>query len=409
MTEALALCPFLAALPFEQFSTAGVTVLKLAGGFAFVVWLLSHLGPHERIRWDPGLTLMTLFVVWGAVSYFWSMDPIRSMVKLQTYVLLLLSYFLVVNVIRNEKQFSAAMIAMWLGMLVLVISGALGLSTIRTDVEDSRLGGIVGNANGYVAILVACIPACYWVFARTRVPFRRVITAVALLAAGITSFYTKSRGGFISIGILFLTLLAFRQTRRRAIGFVVLFLVLALRLAPLGLWQRMDESLQRGNVRTTSLWPAGLAAFAERPLLGSGLGTNAQALSRVRGGGAVVHNSPLAVAIELGSVGLVLYCGLMVYGTLRSWRAIATATRQGRTREAGFAIVLLAGFFGYMTTWFKGGGMEYSKMVWVLLGLMSAHARILELPPGATGRLRSPGPILKPRKHALSDRRQRGQ
>jgi O-antigen ligase len=375
--ETLALGLFLAVMPLEESTAMGVTILKLAGGLAFAAWLLSRLRSRDPLRWDPGLTLMALFVVWGAASYFWSIDHAVSMDLLPTYTLLLVSYFLVINVIRNEGQLSPAMIGLWLGMLVLVTSGVLGLSAVRTDVEDSRLAGVVGNANGYVALLVACVPAGYWVFARTRVPFRKVVTAVVLLAAGITSFYTKSRGGFISIGVLFLTLLAFRQTRRRAFGFVILFLVLTFRLAPLGLWQRIDHARRHGDLRTTELWPAGLAALGHRPLLGFGLGTNGLAISRW-GATESVHNSPLAVAIELGVLGLVLYSSLLVYCTVRLWRAIASATRQGRTKEAGFGVVLLASFFGYMTTWFKGGGMEAAKMLWVLLGLMSAYARILD-------------------------------
>jgi len=338
---------------------------------------------------------MLLFVFWGAASYFWSIEPASTLYSLQTYMLLLVLYFLIVNVVRGEKQFSPAMIALWVGMLVLVISGLLGVSSIRLNDEDSRLAGIAGNPNTYVAILVALVPPSYWVYSRTRVPFRKVLVPAAVLAAGITSFYAKSRGGFISIGVFFLCLLAFRQTRRRALGFVVLFLVLALRLAPLGLWQRIDESRQRGNVRTATLWPAGLRAFGGRPLLGSGLGTNQQAISLVRGGGgAVTHNSPLAVAIELGAVGVTLYLAMMTYCTARLWRAIASAEQQGRSGEALFAVVLLAGFFGYMTNWFKSGGMEYAKMVWVLIGLMSAYARILEQPPeaapAASGRPLSP-------------------
>ena len=380
MSETLALGLFLAALPLEEFSAMGVAILKLAGGLAFAVWLLSRLRSLNPIRWDSGLTLMVLFTGWGTASGLWSVDPAVTMERLPTYALLLLSYFLIVNIVRSEKQLSAAMIALLLGMLVLVTSGLLGLSAIRPDVEDSRLAGIVGNANSYVAMLVACIPACYWVFARTRVPFRKVITVAALLAAGVTSFYTKSRGGFLSIGVFFLSLLAFRQTRRRTIGFVVLFLALALRLAPLGLWQRMDEVRLHGDTRTNLLWPAGLAAFGQRPWFGYGLGTNQQAISS-RGGGEVVHNSPLAVAIELGVVGLALYCAFLTYSTVRLWRAIASAMRQGRTKETTFAIVLLASFFAYLTTWFKGGGAEYGKVVWVLLGLMSAYARILEQPP----------------------------
>jgi O-antigen ligase len=391
MIETFALCPFLAALPFEEYTTMGVSILRLAGGLALVVWLFSHLRPHDAIRWDTGLTLMLLFVIWGAASGFWSISPAVSWDRLPTYVLLLVSYFLVVNVIRDERQLSVAMTAWWVGTLVLVASGVSGLSAVQSSGAGARLGGIVGNANAYVAMLVSCIPCCYWALTRTRAPFLKIVTAVALLAAVITSFYSKSRGGFVSIVVFFLSLLAFRQTRRRAIGFAALFLALALRLGSLGLWQRMDEArLQRGDDRTASLWPAGLKAFGQRPLFGSGLGTNYQAVASF-GAWQVVHNSPLAVAIELGLVGLALYCALLTYGVVRLWRAITAAMRQGKAREAGFAIVLLASFLGYMTTWFKGGGMEYSKMVWVLLGLMNAYSRMLEQPPGTAGtRTRAP-------------------
>ena len=75
MSETLALCLFLMALPFEQFSALGVTVLKLAGGLAFVVWLFSRLRTRDSVRWDAGLTMMVLFLVWGLASGFWSMDP----------------------------------------------------------------------------------------------------------------------------------------------------------------------------------------------------------------------------------------------------------------------------------------------------------------------------------------------
>jgi hypothetical protein len=52
-----------------------------------------------------------------------------------------------------------------------------------------------------------------------------------------------------------------------------------------------------------------------------------------------------------------------------------------------FACVLVASFAGYMATWLKGGGTEYSKVVWVLLGLMSVHARTLEQSTSTTREL----------------------
>jgi O-antigen ligase len=169
-----------------------------------------------------------------------------------------------------------------------------------------------------------------------------------------------------------------------------LVLVLGLRFAPFAFWQRWEETrMQGGDVRTRELWPAGLKAFAQRPLMGSGLGTNAQAIAPVRGraeAGTVVHNPPLAVATELGLPGLALYLGFIVSATARLLRALAARLKLGRSRDTTFAIVLFAGFAGYMTSWFKSGGAEQQKMLWVLLGLMSAYARILEQPTVTAGR-----------------------
>jgi hypothetical protein len=93
----------------------------------------------------------------------------------------------------------------------------------------------------------------------------------------------------------------------------------------------------------------------------------------------------LAIAVELGLPGLSLYLGFMAYALVRLLRALAARMRQGSSKETAFAVVLLASFLGYMASWFKGGGAEAQKMLWVLLGLMSAYARMLEQPPSVAG------------------------
>jgi len=383
MIETFALCLYLAALPLEQFSAMGTTIIKLAGGLALAGWLLGRLRSHDPIRWDPGLTLMALFGVWGTASTFWSMNPTRTIEKLPTYALLFVSYFLIVNVIRNEKQLSAAMVAMWLGALMLVVSGTVELAAASLRMPGFRLGGISGNPNGYVSTLLVLFPSCYWVVTRSRVLLIRVVAVAVLVLAGITSLYTLSRGGILSIAVLISAVLLSRRTRWRDRALVLVVAVLLLRLAPLQLWQRFDETRRRGgDVRTLDLWPAGLKALARNPLTGSGLGTNVLAISPLaEHEGKAVHNAPLAIAIELGIPGLALYCSFVVFMTVRLLQALATGGKRGQSSKTQFAVVLLASLAGYLVGWFKGGGMEYSKFLWVLLGLMSAYARILEQRP----------------------------
>jgi O-antigen ligase len=279
------------------------------------------------------------------------------------------------------------MVALWLGTLVLLTSGVADMAGIRLRGQEYRISGFIRNPNTYVAMLVACVPSGYWFVVRTRIPLRRTVAAVAFVIAAATAIYTQSRGGIISVAILLLSLLAFRQTRWRGVVFAVLFLVLGFRLAPLAFWQRWEQTrAMGGDVRTKYLWPAGLSIFTRNPLLGSGLGTNGQALWGMAGARtSVVHNPPLAIAVELGLPGLSLYLGFMAYALVRLLRALAARMRQGSSKETAFAVVLLASFLGYMASWFKGGGAEAQKMLWVLLGLMSAYARMLEQPPSVAG------------------------
>ncbi|HTW92737.1 MAG TPA: O-antigen ligase family protein [bacterium] len=396
MIESYVLGIYLAALPLDQLSVQGITVLKWVGALAFGVWVITRVRSFDPIRWDRSMTLMALFVAWGMVSVLWSVDPALSMGSIPTYLLLFVSYFLIVNVIQGEKQLSVGMIALWLGVLVLLVSGVLDMAGIRQQGETYRVGGVTGNPNGYVALLVACIPSGYWFLSRTRFPLRRAITVGALAVAGVTAIYTQSRGGIISIAVFFLVLLAYRRTRGRALVLAALVVILVLRAAPLAFWERWQETQsQGGDVRTKELWPAGMRAIEQRPFTGYGLGTNQDALRMVRGGagGTEVHNAPLAIGIELGLPGLALYLGFIAYSVVRLLRALAATARRGISKEAAlFAAVLLASFAGYLVNWLKGGGMEYSKMLWVELGLMNAYVRLLEPPQRAAVRPRRPLP-----------------
>ena len=200
----------------------------------------------------------------------------------------------------------------------------------------------------------------------------------------ITNLFTASRGGVISVVVFFLVLLTFRRARRQGAILSVAVIVLAWQLAPPFFWERLGELGTEPEVRLAILWPAGRDAFLRNPLLGSGLGTNALTLSRVLLYLTSVHSAPLAIAIEVGLPGLLIYLSFMAIPVFHLWNAIKAFDSQGRTDLSKLAEVVVATFVAFLASWIKGGGLEYSKVLWLLLGLMAVLSTMAE--PYTAGR-----------------------
>jgi O-antigen ligase len=135
--------------------------------------------------------------------------------------------------------------------------------------------------------------------------------------------------------------------------------------------------------RLVDLWPAGWRAFKSSPWIGYGLGASEKIMPEFiitvfTGNIASVHNSLLAIGIDMGIPGIFLYLLFVLIPTLRLYKAIKLANKaRQRTTLLTAADLLLAVLVAYMASWFKGGGLEYHKMLWLLVGLEAAFGWIL--------------------------------
>jgi O-antigen ligase len=87
----------------------------------------------------------------------------------------------------------------------------------------------------------------------------------------------------------------------------------------------------------------------------------------------VVHNTYLEVLVELGIVGLVLFSALLAMTIGRAVALLAQPGRDGSARLLARAIT--AATAGIMTSQVFNSG-EYSKQLWVLLGMALAAASL---------------------------------
>jgi O-antigen ligase len=149
-------------------------------------------------------------------------------------------------------------------------------------------------------------------------------------------------------------------------------------VAPDELWVRfanLGAEDQRDGARLESLWPAGLRAWENSPLIGYGLGTNSLIIQRAIGADTPVHSAPLAVAMELGVIGLALYLLFLIAPVSKAIKNLFEAKRLHKADSNVFTqlnIWMMAAMASIMVTWFKGSGMECSKLLFLFLGIIMA-------------------------------------
>jgi O-antigen ligase len=212
-------------------------------------------------------------------------------------------------------------------------------------VEDGRLGsavgGIFGNPNDLALNMVVFIPFAVASAFKPGPPPGRVIAAMCGLLMVATTFFTRSRGGFLGLGAMLLVLIAGSVRVRPAVGVAAVVAVLAaVPLAPASFWGRMVSIFDAEKDTTGSrqarieLLKEGARVFAANPVMGIGLGQfkNYDPEERKEAWN-VTHNAILQVAAELGVLGLIpfLYViGRAAQATRIARRVLILPAQRGR-------------------------------------------------------------------------------
>ena len=359
-----------------------------------VLALLSYLGivlrEKRRIHFDVPFSIFSLLLLWSAISAIWSVDPNLTLAKLTTLFQLLILYFLLINQVRDYKNIDRLMKFLFIGGVIFASFGLSDLLLIFTHDESRRLASIARNANTYFVIAICLIPACYWIFITQKQQKYKASAVSVLLILFVTSLYTQSRGGLISLGVFFFTYLLLTKNKFSWIALIAIFSFLFFQFLPAGYLERF-ESLTT-SVRVTELWPSGLRAFENNLLLGSGLGTTRIVVpmyfgyATFLGQDVSVHNSPLAVGIELGIPGLLLYLLFTCIPLVNLYYAIRKS-RKASEHLTQLSKIFLCVIVAYLASWLKSGSMEYMKMLWVLLGIATCLVYQLKTSSKDVGRI----------------------
>lgn len=385
---ALTLVAFFERLP----GLTGITLSKPLGLVLVVSWLgvLSRRDSRTPVlaRDHPALSYgLFALVAWGAGSAAWATDSsaaISSAVRLAMVVVL---FFVVYSAIQTPRDLRVVVWAFLLGAFLTSIAALVTGKTV-----EGRLTAGVLDPNFLAAALASSIVIASFMLATASGPTRLVLFGF-VVTYGVALVLTQSRGGLIATAVaLGVSCVVAGPVRAQAVVIVVMVVSIGLGyytvLAPASLRQRVTDVSAQGSASRTDTWQIALQMSRNHPLLGVGLGNFRVVESRYIPGNInllqapevlknrlVTHNTYLEVLSEVGAVGLLLLLGITGAALTIACRGIALA-RDAMIPSGLLARGLVAGTVALLTAYIFISG-EYEKLLWLLLGLLTAIPRVI--------------------------------
>jgi O-antigen ligase len=239
--------------------------------------------------------------------------------------------------------------------------------------------GIFANPNEMAYSLIVILPLAGFLASSLGLLPRLALTGIALVYMAAI-FVTFSRGGLVALGAI-MGLYAWRKKSAMLQGLMVLVAAGGLLFSG-QYWSRNEDfSSLKGDVsfqQRIATSQAGIAMFADNPVLGVGLGCSMIAWplyapeNLYTRGTLVTHNTFIQALGETGLVGSIPFflfvgAGIWYARKLALSSAKKSMTNLGIALEVslwGFVVCGLSG--GYVLTWFP----------YILIGLVSAARRI---------------------------------
>lgn len=363
-------------IPWEdQLLLQGIGTLSRAAGLAALGFaILAVLATAHVHVPRPAHAALFAFVLWGSLSYFWTVQEDATVRAIQTQAQLFAMVWLVLEFAPSRTMQLNLVRAYVLGTYV----SAAG--TIQSYLSDNsvywqRHVAAGFDPNDLCIIFAISIPMSFYLMTVDSGILRWMwrLQPLPILAAAML---TASRGGFIAIcASLAIIPLLFRQlpfTTKILIPILTVLLVAGLvTYAPTEVFERLlsipNEIQAQTFGQRGAIWRAGWELFREHPVAGVGLGAFSVGIQHVLGDEAVAHNAFLTVLTETGIIGFSLFCAAM-------YVSIFPLRRMPQGDRRFWFVTLLVWFLGAMSlSWAQ------RKATWFLFALLAVY---VSRPPG---------------------------
>lgn len=352
------------------------TATKLMGFVLAACWVATVVLTDRFRVPEPFHIMVCLFVLWNAVSVFWSTDPNRTVAHIRTWVQLLGMVFILWDIYTTRAALLAGLQAFILGEYVSIGFGVYNFFSGNVFYTHYQRFSPAAQTNpdGFGIIVALGLPVA-WYLASSKSPSKMghllklvnyFYIPAAFLGLALSGTRTALIASIPALAFGLASLTRIRLSTRIAILVLLTLAILTLlpRVQTLRSFQRFSTTyseLTQGDLNNrTNNWRDGLETFTEHPLIGVG----ANMYRSVNRLGKLAHNSFISVLVELGLIGFVLFGSILAMAAIRAWSQPRWEARFWLTMLLVWAIC--ASSLTY----------EYRKATWLFLSLAVASAAL---------------------------------
>ena len=348
--------------------THGFTHTKAIGLFVFVCTLLYLLRTGRLEVKEGAFWLMVALATWGMLTVFVADYAILVWVRTATMFQLAGLVFVTLNVLWTRNQVRAYA---WTLAIAGLGAAAIYVFLFRWGGGAQFLEGREFNMHRIVQAMLPTVFLSPWLYARSRGLAKAAVVVMVLLvlgaitASGARQTYVAVLVGMVGAVACYRGASFSRKALMLTGAFALLTAIVVFGWAT-GLWaedvyERVQELIEKGLAtgHRAQIWGQALKVGLENPLLGVGVGNFK--LAMLRPGFILIpaaHNVFLAVFVEQGVLGLVLYTLFVIAVFLR-------------LRRTGSPLVFAccAGLFFAANAARLAGGGFYTKTYWLTMAL----------------------------------------
>lgn len=352
------------------------TAAKALGIIVGVFWLATVLITGRFRKLGLFHVAVAIFVLWNAISVFWSADANTTVARVVTWVQLFILILVLWDLYTTRSAVQAGLQAYVLGAYVAIASALAnyfaGNPYYSTYQRFSPAE--TTNPDGFGFIVALGIPLAWYLASSKSTQgmsrFLRFVNfayiPVAFMGIALSGTRTALIAAIPAMAFGLASLARLRPIAR--ISFLLLLtaaiLILLPEIRPLRSFQRLGTTyseLTEGDLNNRlNNWQEGLVTFTEHPVLGIGSSMYRSQNSL----GKVAHNSFLSVLVELGLIGFLMFAAVLTI-------AIVHARAQPAWDARFWLTILMVWAIGASTlSW------EFRKTTWLFLSLLVASAAI---------------------------------
>ena len=365
-------------MPWESFLVLpGIgTASRLVGMITAAFWLMTVLFTGTFRKPTPFHMVAFLFFLWNAVTILWSFDPEETVARTMTYIQLAIFVLLLWDLFSTAADVRMGLQAYLLGAYVPIASTIYNYMNGITF-SYGRYASTGDNPNTTGILIGLALPLAWYLAASTNQEgssrLLRWLNYLYIPVAIFAILLTATRFALLMALPAMLFGLSSLPRLRSGMRFLI-FVILVGALYLLSTWvpetalarfATIGDELQTGDLSDrTVLWNIGLDLWLDNPLGGVGSAAYNAAVASIFGRPRSIHNTFVAILVELGTVGLLLFALLLLTAFLHAWRHPLWELRFWLTT----LVVWLMG--NLVLTWI------YYKPTWLVLGLLAVSAGI---------------------------------